>query len=78
VYVRRVWDDRMQARVAREGELVAALERRVRPFLKRLIAATKPYHENEDADTSGAAELLFYIHEDAVMFRAALAQGKKA
>ncbi|KKK55785.1 hypothetical protein LCGC14_3071050, partial [marine sediment metagenome] len=27
VYVRRVWDDRMQARVAREGELVAALEK---------------------------------------------------
>ncbi len=27
VYVRRVWDDRMQARVAREGELVAALGR---------------------------------------------------
>ncbi len=48
----------------------ALAERRFRPFLKRLIEATKPYHENEDAPE--AAETLFNIYEDAVMIRAAL------
>ncbi len=55
------------------GHTIDVLMRRFGPFLKRLIGATKPYHENEDTP-SGAAELLFYIHEDAVMLRAVLTE----
>ncbi len=42
--------------------------RRFTPFLKRLIEATKPYHENRDEPE--AAETLFNIYEDAVVVRA--------
>ena len=52
------------------------LERRFRLFLKRVIAVTKPYHENRNE--SEAAETLFDIYEDAVMLRAALAPGEPA
>ncbi len=52
-----------------------ALERRVRPFLKRVIEATKPYHENRD--WPDAAEMLFNIYEDAVMARAAIEEEGK-
>ena len=47
------------------------LEGRFKPFLKRLIEATEPY-SHENTDTSGAAELLFNIQEDAVMLRAVM------
>ena len=50
--------------------------KRFNPFLKRVIEATKPYHENEDAPK--AAETLFNIYEDAVMIRALAATPEEA
>ena len=52
------------------SEAQRLLERRFEQFLKRVIEATKPYHENRDEPE--AAETLFDIYEDAVMARAAL------
>ena len=62
-----------RAENARLQERVEEAERRVKPFLKRLIEATKPYHENEDEPK--AAETLFDVYEDAVMLRAAIEEG---